>query len=312
MVTDNHFRWDFIGLSTDQKPTPATSPKVVDGSTFYCSDNSKLYVWCKTQWYEKTVSGGGGGTTYTAGDGITIADSTISVDTTTIQPKLTAGSGIDITANEISADTTVLQPKLTAGSNITISDENVISTSASGGTIKTLTTADYNYPTENPNGVAAWLLEPGWYNKTDPTVGIYYNANTRDTVNKLTFNIGYEISDLSGQNSYKPIYFYFNGSAQIHFDLLHTTDGAQSLVNNVFLNGKGINNNLTTTQSGYVLDARQGKALNDKITPDTGSGAPTTATSGAVGKIYIDTTNNTAYMCVSDTGGTYTWKAITA
>lgn len=240
MVTDNHFRWDFIGLSTDQKPTPATSPKVVDGSTFYCSDNSKLYVWCKTQWYEKTVSGGGG-TSYTAGDGITIADDTISVDTTTIQPKLTAGS------------------------NITISDENVISASASGGNIKTLTTADYNYPTENPNGVAAWLLEPGWYNKTDPTVGIYYNANTRDTVNKLTFNIGYEVSDISGANSYKPIYYYINGSATVHFDLLHTTDGAQSLINNVFLNGKGINNNLTTTQSGYVLDARQGKALKDLI-----------------------------------------------
>lgn len=53
MVTENHYRWDFIGLSTDQKPTPATSNKVVDGSTFYCSNNSKLYVWCKTQWYEK-------------------------------------------------------------------------------------------------------------------------------------------------------------------------------------------------------------------------------------------------------------------
>ena len=59
MVTDNHYRWDFIGLSTDSKPTPATSPKVSDGSTYYCSDNSKLYVWYKNQWYEKTVSGGG-------------------------------------------------------------------------------------------------------------------------------------------------------------------------------------------------------------------------------------------------------------
>ena len=77
MVTDNHYRWDFIGLSTDQKPTPATSPKVVDGSTFYCSDNSKLYVYCKNQWYEKTATGG---SSYSAGDGITIADNTISVD----------------------------------------------------------------------------------------------------------------------------------------------------------------------------------------------------------------------------------------
>lgn len=96
-----HYRWDFIGLSTDTKPTPETSEKVVDGSTFYCSDNSKLYVWCKNQWYEKEVSGGGGGTTYTAGDGIDITDDTISVDTTTIQPKLTAGKGIGITENII-------------------------------------------------------------------------------------------------------------------------------------------------------------------------------------------------------------------
>lgn len=62
MVT-NHYRWDFIGLSTDTKPTPETSEKVVDGSTFYCSDNSKLYVWCQNQWYEKVISGGGGGGT---------------------------------------------------------------------------------------------------------------------------------------------------------------------------------------------------------------------------------------------------------
>lgn len=83
-----HYRWDFIGLSTDEKPTPVTSEKVVDGSTFYCSDNSKLYVWCDTQWYEKTATGGGGAS-YTAGTGIDITDNTISVDTDTIQPKLT-------------------------------------------------------------------------------------------------------------------------------------------------------------------------------------------------------------------------------
>lgn len=82
MVTDNHYRWDFIQLSTDVKPTPATSPKVADGSTLYTSDDSKLYVWYKDQWYEKTVEGGGGGTTYTAGDGIDITDNTISIDDT--------------------------------------------------------------------------------------------------------------------------------------------------------------------------------------------------------------------------------------
>lgn len=56
----NHYRWDFIGLSTDTKPT-AENPKVTDGSTYYESNTSKLYVWFKDRWYEKTVEGGGGG-----------------------------------------------------------------------------------------------------------------------------------------------------------------------------------------------------------------------------------------------------------
>ena len=47
-------RWDFIGLSTDSKPTPATSKKVVDSSTFYEANTSKLYFWVKNQWYQKT------------------------------------------------------------------------------------------------------------------------------------------------------------------------------------------------------------------------------------------------------------------
>ena len=53
MVANIHYRWDFIGLSTDSKPTASTSPKVVDGSTYYEADTSKLYVWYSDQWYEK-------------------------------------------------------------------------------------------------------------------------------------------------------------------------------------------------------------------------------------------------------------------
>ena len=46
-------RWDFIGLSSDSKPS-ATNPKVTDGSTFYEADTSQLYFWTKDRWYEKT------------------------------------------------------------------------------------------------------------------------------------------------------------------------------------------------------------------------------------------------------------------
>ena len=154
-----HYRWDFVGLSTDEKPTPETSEKVVNGSTFYCSDTSKLYVFCDNTWYERKPlgGGGGGGGSYTAGNGIDITDDTISVDTDTIQEKLTAGSnvsisdntisatdttysagtGLNLTGTEFSADTTVLatqndlsgkQNTLTAGSNITISDNTISAT----------------------------------------------------------------------------------------------------------------------------------------------------------------------------------------
>ena len=61
-MVKQHYRWDFIGLSTDSKPTPATNENVADGSTFYCSDNSKLYVFYKDTWYEKKPIGGSGDT----------------------------------------------------------------------------------------------------------------------------------------------------------------------------------------------------------------------------------------------------------
>ena len=54
MDTQQYTRWDFLGLSTDSKPTPATSNKVVDGSTFLEVNTSKLYFWTKDRWYEKT------------------------------------------------------------------------------------------------------------------------------------------------------------------------------------------------------------------------------------------------------------------
>lgn len=60
-MVSQKYRWDFIGLSTDTKPTSETSDKVVNGSTFYCSDTSKLYVYCDGTWYERKALGGGSG-----------------------------------------------------------------------------------------------------------------------------------------------------------------------------------------------------------------------------------------------------------
>lgn len=40
-------RFDFIGLSTDLKPTD----RAVNGTTFYETDTSKLYIFYNGEWY---------------------------------------------------------------------------------------------------------------------------------------------------------------------------------------------------------------------------------------------------------------------
>lgn len=53
MTIQNKTRWDFIGLSTDTKPS-SDNAYVTDGSTYYEADTSKLYFWVNNSWYNKT------------------------------------------------------------------------------------------------------------------------------------------------------------------------------------------------------------------------------------------------------------------
>lgn len=53
MIIQNKTRWDFIGLSSEEKPK-ADNIKVTDGSTYFEADTSKLYFWTNGQWYQKT------------------------------------------------------------------------------------------------------------------------------------------------------------------------------------------------------------------------------------------------------------------
>jgi hypothetical protein len=62
-ISPNEYRWDFLGLSTDPKPTAETSENVTNGSTYYEPDTSKLYIYYDGTWYEKESTGGGGGDT---------------------------------------------------------------------------------------------------------------------------------------------------------------------------------------------------------------------------------------------------------
>lgn len=320
MVTDNHYRWDFIGLSTDTKPTPATSDKVVDGSTYYCSDTSKLYVYCTDDWYERKPLGGGG-TSYTAGD------------------------GIDITENEISVDTTTIQEKLTAGTNITISDENVISASASGG--------DSVYSTKNTStsntGGAVYIGNKNSSQEVigDPTVT---NIHAKyfwglPAINSIipksgqVILLGYPLDDNStnavaiggasragtdsiaiGANSDSSN----SGTITIGTSAYADKIGAIALGYGARPTRKGeLNISTVNTSYGFsntkyrvIGGVHDGKDLHDVATVAQGNtlatSAPTTTTEGVLGQLYTDTTAMHTYQLTAiDTtdpnNPSYTW-----
>lgn len=175
--------------------------------------------------------GGGGGTSYTAGDGIEITNNKISVDTDTIQEKLTAGDNITILNNVISA------------------------TASGGGGTKTLTTADYNWnintqsPT-NPNCVGLWLLNDGVY-AYDSSVNVYYQNGGSKNGNGVAY-----MASSSGLANITMI-----EASTIYYAAVDKSTGIATQTRKKLLRENDTKNNLTTSSAGYVLDARQGKEL---------------------------------------------------
>lgn len=116
----------------DGNRNPADVPLNDEGMAVIIADDANAYdVYCKDalgveRWSRLNVTvggsgGGGGGGEYVAGDGIDITGSTISVDTTVIQPILTAGDNITISDNTISATDTTYS----AGAGIGISNNAI-------------------------------------------------------------------------------------------------------------------------------------------------------------------------------------------
>lgn len=100
------------------------------------------------------------------------------------------------------------QDVLTAGDGITIEDESgslvISATGGSGGGVIELTSADYNWPIANPDGVALWLLEPGMYYTEGAQV--YMSGNQiGDIKSHGTFIVG---DDYGTGNPAKLILYY--------------------------------------------------------------------------------------------------------
>ena len=285
MVT--HYRWDFIGLSTDDKPTPAISEKVTDGSTFYCSDNSKLYVWYKNQWYEKTSSGGGGSyvlpiaSSETLG-GIKVGSNlSINSETGVLDATDTTYSAFTGTDGETAGSAGLVPAPATTDADKFLKSDGTWSTAGGGGggAIE-LTSSDYNYPEGTPDGVAVWLLPAGIY-KADDGVKLYFATNYTQTVG-ATFMIS------NTTNNYVRGIISANAGSVMYMDGVNSVTGAKEKTTNNHgaILFEDIADNLTTNDSKKVLSAKQGRSLNNKI-GDLSTLATTDKTSivGAINEI---------------------------
>ena len=301
MVTDNHYRWDFIGLSTDNKPTPATSEKVVDGSTFYCSDNSKLYVYCNDRWYEKEATGGG--TTYTAGSNITISDENVISATDTTYSDFV---GTDGTA----AGTAGLVPAPAA----TDTDKFLKSDGTwalSGGGIKALSSADYNWHSTGTTDdkIALWKLPSGVYSYTlDIADKVYIDTSTYCSSYMRAGMVSLIIINQSVNGAWIIMATDISGGS---FRMgVQQTQGETGTPLRAFTRIPQVFNDLDHTSQYDALSANQGtvlKGLIEKQGNTLSTSAPTTSTVGVLGQLYTDTTNMHTYQCTAVSGSTYTW-----
>lgn len=176
-----------------------------------------------------------------------------------------------------------------------------------GGGITELTSADYNYPVNNPDGVARWLLDPGYY-ECGETIKLYYDINTSGSTDTAKFWVLKDSYDRAVIVSPSGGYLLLNS---IKSD--GTTVG-EPYQNAAVLTASQTINNLTSTDTFLPLSANQGRVLKNLVDSLAvrASGAPTTSTVGQVGTLYEDTTNGKLYQCTAVSGNTYTWTEVGA
>lgn len=120
-----------------------------------------------------------------------------------------------------------------------------------GGGATLLTSADYNYPSSNPNGLAPWLLEPGLY-YTAESMNIYNDSGSSSSSANNAF---YVAKDWIGA---KAIFRLFNNSNLTYTS--YTSTGSVNVSSTILDNRK-----IKQTTGQSTNDIMSQKAVTDAI-----------------------------------------------
>jgi len=125
------------------------------------------------------------------------------------------------------------------------------------GGIKTLTAADYNYPTDNPTRIATWKLPEGIYQRISSSVLIQYWSTDSDYQKSVNGN-GLLII---GHNYYNNQVSLLRPGGQDCWQNIVTGSGGNLIKSTLY----SVEDSLTSTSSNSSLSAKQGKVLNERI-----------------------------------------------
>lgn len=195
-------------------------------------------------------------------------------------------------------DTTKAYSYLRGSENIDITN-GVISTV--GNTIKNL----------NAGNVRIWDLDAGVYQLSDNTTSIVYYNGATSTTGMLGVCGGLLYVHLISSST-KSWFLMSDNMSDPYFYMGSTTSSAGNVTR--LMKKSEIANNLTTTADGYMLDARQGKVLNDtKASKDPFTGTDGLV-DGAKGLVPAPTTaDDGKFLCADGTwqaaGGGSTYSA---
>ena len=228
-------------------------------------------------------------TTYTAGTGLALNGTQFSADTTVLatqtdlaskQDTLTAGANIQINNNTISATDTTYSD-FTGTDGTTAGTAGLVPAPATtdagkflnangsweevqtGGVIE-LTTADYNYPTNNPTQVSLYLLDRGIYTWGS---GVVVRAGKASgTLDEQSVAV---VENPGGANNRKIWVMndgssYFSGIPSLFRGYTIASNGNELSMRGAVMNEQ-IVNNLTSTSTANALSANQGRVLKGLI-----------------------------------------------
>lgn len=125
---------------------------------------------------------------------------------------------------------------------------------SSGGLIVELTEADYDWPENDPDGIAMWKLEDG----------LYYNTSAKIYKNTSVGSVSLGYHWVVGTPAQKSIY-YIGPSGQIAVTSVDPDDGTVIIANTLFLTRNNIVDSLTSTSAIAPLSAKQGNVLSNEI-----------------------------------------------